>query len=192
MAVDEDLTLASNVSPLLVQEANRVLLSQQPDLPMSTRHLALAIGLYESGYGRNPPWLYTDPATGVPRPSYNWGATITGSPPYVYLHNAQTDKWYKFSVFDTAEAGFNYFFGAWKKPNTLAAAATGDSSQVAQAMYANHYFEGNASRKPHPEQSIIDYARNMTWFAAIVAKALGEPITVTQSKKSATGTDVPA
>ncbi len=181
-----DLEQVSTAVSSIVADANRALLASQPGLPDSTRHIALAIGLFENKYGRLPPWTYKD-ESGLERPSFNWGATTAASGKYILLHDPQTDQWLKFSVFNSAEDGFRYFYGIWSKPSVLQAAATGDTNAVAEAMFANHYFVGNKKRLPYPEQTIIDYAHNLAFFAQVAAKALGEQTNVRQTKFKAIG-----
>lgn len=181
-----DLEQVSTASASLVRDANRALLTVQPNLPAPTRQLALGIGLFESKYGRESPWVYKGP-DGVERPSYNWGATTNPNGPFVLLHDPQTGQWLKFAVFANPEDGFRYFYKLWAKPNVLAAASTGDANAVAEAMFANGYYVGNKNRLPYPEQTIIDYAHNISYFAGVAAKALGEAPQVRQTKYEAVG-----
>ena len=142
-------------------------------LPASTRQIALAIGLFESGYGID--WITKDG-----KRAYNWGAVrATGSEPFV-LHPDKDASgksvMAKFAAFPSIDAGLARFMAVWGAPDVLAAAARGDAQAVAKAMYGHHYFTGTSGSD---SERINLYAAAIGGAADTVARALGEKMIVT-------------
>lgn len=73
---------------------------------------------------------------------------------------------------DDSAGAFDVLREIFKRPQTRAALATGDTMKISTAMYDEHYFGGFGDR----EHAISQHAARIDCDIAAIAKALGEPI----------------
>lgn len=167
-------------SSSLIQQANAVVLRNAPQLNMAQRHMAIAIGNFETGFGVSGSWLFDDG-----RPSYNWGGLVgsgtAGSLTHGDIAPDGTPVKYGFQAFNNMDEGFRAFLGTWKKADTMEAAARGDALGTARAMYGHHYFGGT---KGTDEDRIRLYGKGIFNGSNEVANILGEPHVVVAEKSA--------
>lgn len=140
------------------------------DVAPSLRHVILAIGFFESGYGLAGSWLRSDGS-----PSYNWGALVgSGTAGSISHHDVDRDGHpytTDFQAHASMADGLRSFMKTFSRDEAVAPATRGDATAVAEALYRHGYFTGSKGT----DQARIDlYAQAIVNTAAQIAAALGE------------------
>lgn len=176
-----------------IREADAVVRAHRPELNAAARHIVLAIGLLETGFGVDGSWLFEDGS-----PSYNWGGLVGAGTNGSLVHSDHapdgTPVEYKFKAFDNMGEAFSAFYATWShgdvkgighpdvkhEETVLPAAGRGDARAVATTMYAHGYYGGV---KGNADDRIDAYAKAIDGAARTVSAALGEKSGVTLSTK---------
>lgn len=180
-------------SAATIRQADAVVRSHHSGLNAAARHIVLAIGLLETGFGVDGSWLLEDGT-----PSYNWGGLVGSGTAGSLVHKDRNPDGspteYKFKAFNNMGEAFDAFYATWSHGNVkgighpdvkaeetvLPAAARGDARAVAATMYAHGYYGGIAGKA---DDRIDAYAKAIDGAARTVSAALGEKSGVTLSAK---------
>ena len=158
----------------------------------------LAVAYFESGYGRAgaADWANLGQfARWASEGWYNWGALQSGTPGPDRREGKDAGRKVYFYVYPSDFEAARAFLRSWGKPDTLAAAATGSSSQVSAAMKRHGYYEGfwvapgglvggktkergfkeAANAVDAEEKNILDYARALDRYRSVVVGPGGVP-----------------
>lgn len=167
-----------NSRPHIVN-ASQALNAAFPKLPESTKQIMLGIGWFESGFGTSGKFAPQG------RFSYNWGALLAkaGQPSFISTRSTGTDS-VNYNLYTSAFAGLQDFMGRWgaSSKDTLSRAAEGDALGVAEAMFANGFFQQNSgyfqTLSGTLQSNLYDYAERIRDSASIVTEVMGESLQV--------------
>lgn len=158
-------------SASVIREANAVVLRNAPQLNAAQRQLALAIGDFETGFGVSGSWLMPDGT-----PSYNWGGLVGSGTKGSISHgdinpDGTPHPGVSFKAFNNMDDAFNSFYRTWSKSDTLQAAAAGNATLTAKAMYGHGYFGGVSGTA---EDRIRAYGKGIYGVSKTIASVIGE------------------